>query len=255
MEVSASPQLCKFCGESSNLVRSHIVSEFFFKELYEDRKYTEVVAASDQRDLIRQKGTRERLLCSVCEGFIAKEYEDYGAKAFRMLKSQTREAQGAVVVSGLDYRRFKLCMLTQLWRMSLSACAHWQHVRLPSDTQHDILLMLRSGDPRGVADYGIMAESVFADDGEHFNAFIPPVRITNGDSTFILATFAGLSWYYALGCFKMGADLKGYFLNLDGTLKIGAKALRDTRHIQMFADELEAVGKFPWPDRPTSKRE
>lgn len=254
MEVSAIPQLCRFCGESSNLVKSHIVSEFFFKELYEDRRYTEVIAASDKRNLIRQKGTRERLLCSVCEGFIANEYEDYGAKAFRLLKAQTREVRGATVVSGLDYRRFKLCMLTQLWRMSLSTCAHWQHVSLPSDTQDDILLMLRRGDPRGVADYGIMAEAVFADDGEHFNAFIPPVRIMNEDASFILATFAGLSWYYALGCFELRAELNSYFLDLDGTLKIGAKALRDAHHIQMFADELEAVGKFPWPDRPIDKK-
>jgi len=221
------------------------VSEFFYRDLYEQHRFTEVVVARGRKNLVRQKGSRERMLCSACESFLANEYEDYGARAFRRIKSQTRNANGPIVVADLNYGRFKLCMLAQLWRMSQSMSSHWQHVVLPSDVQQDILMMLRSGDPREVSDYGIMVEAVFADDGEHFDAFMPPIPIKIWDFSFVLASFAGFSWYYALERIVTEPRLQSYFVTVDGSLKIGATSLRDAWHIQMFGDELEAIGKLP----------
>ena len=50
------------------LCRSHIIPEFFFKPLYDEKgRYHQYSADPEQKTLVHQKGLREYLFCRECE--------------------------------------------------------------------------------------------------------------------------------------------------------------------------------------------
>jgi hypothetical protein len=202
-----------------------------------------VVAEKGAQDQIAQKGIREKLLCAVCDNRLGKEYEDYGARAFRKLKHRVRTDRNDITYKGLKYKELKLFQLAQLWRMAHARHMHWHRVVLPQVMLEDIRQMLLYGNPGASDCYGVMMHAVLADH-ETFDAFVPPTIVRIADYEFVLATFAGFSWYYCAHTTVSDERLSKFFLVTQGTIDIPVKQLRDSWHIQKLAGELEAIGKL-----------
>ena len=78
----------------------------------------------------QQKGFREYLLCSVCEGKFS-AYERYGAEFFRNLDGlNTVRHKKRRVVTGLDYSKMRMFFLSMLWRAGVASIDIFQHVKL-----------------------------------------------------------------------------------------------------------------------------
>jgi hypothetical protein len=66
---------------------------------------------------IHQKGLREELLCDDCEQLLANNYENYAAASFyRPAVEAMKQPALGFTIPGLDYHRFKLFLLSLLWR-------------------------------------------------------------------------------------------------------------------------------------------
>ncbi|MBI4526362.1 MAG: hypothetical protein HY695_21390 [Deltaproteobacteria bacterium] len=135
---------CKLCHKEGRLCLSHIVPEFVYAPLYDSGR--KMIGFLEDREGIRshliQKGLRETLLCSICERHINRNFEQPNLELWRKLAAYdesantewklftTPEGSKVVLVSGVDYRSFKLMLLSILWRASVSTRHEYSEVSL-----------------------------------------------------------------------------------------------------------------------------
>ncbi|MBI5190511.1 MAG: hypothetical protein HZA22_07535 [Nitrospirae bacterium] len=85
---------------------------------------------SDGSDNKIQKGLREYLLCSVCEGKLS-AYEKYAYEnVLKKLLEYTFSMEEYLYFEDVDYRRFKLFLLSVLWRAGITSIPTFQSVSL-----------------------------------------------------------------------------------------------------------------------------
>jgi hypothetical protein len=72
---------CALCQQDRELCASHIIPEFFYKPVYDEkhRFYTFSTDPADEVEGPEQKGLREHLLCKDCEGKLS-AWEGYARK-------------------------------------------------------------------------------------------------------------------------------------------------------------------------------
>jgi hypothetical protein len=63
--------ICRLCGKPSPLQRSHIIPEFLYRPLYDEKHRISVVKVGSDRIGYLQKGFTEALLCFGCEQKLA----------------------------------------------------------------------------------------------------------------------------------------------------------------------------------------
>lgn len=215
-------ELCRLCQSEGPLRFSHILPEFLYKRLYDDKHRCIGIKATAEepganQDFL-QKGIREYLLCGDCEQHLA-GYERYAAGVLRELPDMTSEPAGAVVrVTGIDYSLFKLFQLSLLWRAGISNHASFQGVYLGP---HEPRLrdMIREGDPGDPLDYGCML--IRTRGPETLDHFIkPPTHMRFGGHHGYQMILAGMIWTYVVSSHSDQIHEKGSFLATNGILPI-----------------------------------
>src|SRR5687768_13233142 len=115
--MTSAAAACKMCGNASSLRKSHILPEFAYSPIYDERHKG---VAFDPLDPDRaqkfQQGIWERMLCQGCESFLSERYES----GFKSLWFDDRPL---AVLDTLDettiqvpYAAFKLFHLSVLLR-------------------------------------------------------------------------------------------------------------------------------------------
>lgn len=121
--------VCKLCLKSSDLKKSHIIPEAFFKSVY-DKKHRMFPITMDNKNLkLVQKGYTEKLLCGNCEQkfskwetVLKKSLIAIGEKQSNSLKfTFFQKYEDLFVVDNVKYKEFKLGVLSILWRMSIAS--------------------------------------------------------------------------------------------------------------------------------------
>lgn len=175
---------CKLCGAEDKLCNSHVVPEFFYKPMYDaTRKILLVSSDPKQNDRTRQKGFYEKLLCLRCEGLLA-VYEKYFSEVLTGGVEIGIKAEGkSIELSGLDYPKIKLLLLSVIWRMSVSHNSFFSDVDL-GPHEEKIRIMLLGQHPGDAHEYPVMAV-IPVHEGKFFGEFLakpdvarlPPIRV------------------------------------------------------------------------------
>jgi hypothetical protein len=123
--------VCRLCGSDAELQNSHVLPEFLYQHLYDDKhRSVGLKPAPGAKGDFLQKGLRERLLCARCETQLSK-YETYSAEVLRNLPDTSSEKPGAVInVTGVDYKKFKIFEMSLLWRAGLAEQGSFAEVKL-----------------------------------------------------------------------------------------------------------------------------
>ena len=118
--------ICRLCQQDSELMDSHIIPESFWRGIYNEKHQALPMSTKINKFDIIQKGYREKLLCNECEGKFAKwenslkmDLVDLGNLTSKFLKINRIKAD-LIKVKNIRYERFKLAILSILWRMSIS---------------------------------------------------------------------------------------------------------------------------------------
>lgn len=112
--IGVGGNICRVCLKESKLRKSHILPEFLYEDLYDEKHRALVI--SQKKEKVFQKGLRELLLCQQCETKLSR-YEKYAKEIIQKLPKFSRDASGRFLYSkGVDYSRFKLFQLSILWR-------------------------------------------------------------------------------------------------------------------------------------------
>jgi hypothetical protein len=206
-------QTCALCREVRELRDSHIIPEFLYATLYDEKHRINAYGSSGDPVLRQeQKGSRERLLCDECEQqFCA--YEQFASDFFRgaldafadATKPEVRSGRGltftrfevsgdqatpttarvptCLTVDGMDYRRLKLFLLSLLWRMGVSDLYFFQEVAL-GPHEEKIRNMLRREDPGEPDEYACKMRLIEVDNRLLTDCQMQPRKYLSNSKTF-----------------------------------------------------------------------
>lgn len=189
---------CKLC-ECNNveLLDSHTLPEFLYDDIYDQQHRLQSVPATG-RPRFEQKGLRERLLCEDCEKCL-NIFETYSAPIIRqMQQSPMPKTNNPTTISGVDYVKFKLFLMSLLWRAGVASDEMWEQVEL-GPHQDKLRKMLLASDPGKPHQYGCIVVRNARLPEPFQRMLIAPRRVkSQGGHTNYFFVFAGMGWrFYA----------------------------------------------------------
>ncbi len=117
---------CKLCLQDKRLCnKSHIIPDFMHQELFDEKhrmvKFTTLMPGSDS---VAQSGEHESdILCEDCDNRVIGSLENYASKVLyggqisvKQVNYKLPDGLEFSQVDGLDYKKFKLFLLSLLWR-------------------------------------------------------------------------------------------------------------------------------------------
>lgn len=132
---------CKLCLQNKKLQKkSHIIPDFMYKELYDAGHNLYQLSTVDPTNTssVPTGEYEANILCNDCDrGIIGNIYEDYGSKILyenKKLNVQKVEnkddGMSWLIVKNIDYTKFKLFLISILWRSSITSRKFFDDVKL-----------------------------------------------------------------------------------------------------------------------------
>lgn len=235
--------ICKLCQKPAKLKYSHIIPEFCYDPIYDDKHRFNIVGnvrSSRQRNL--QKGLREYLLCGACEQKIGK-WESYVSRIF----SGTVEVAGSrtgetISLAGLLYAPLKLFLLSLLWRAGVSTLPVFQEANLG---EHELTLrnMLLGADPGPPELYGCYIYSVTMK-GYRVAALYGPQPCYIDETLTYRMLVGGFLLIYFVSAGPVNSDIASRFLTRTGSLKLQETEIHQIPLLSALAAEISKSDSF-----------
>lgn len=236
---------CQLClKENINICESHIIPEFFYQPLYDDiHRYIQFSSKPNKKNIYRQKGIWAKLLCKKCEGYFS-GLEDYARRVlFGGTEIKISQQKGKIVITNLDYAKFKLFQLSLLWRAGATQRPEFSKVTL-GPHQKKLRLMLISQNPGKAYNYGciLIATSSLI---ELLNEFIltPDSVKVDGHQCYRFL-FGFVLWVYFVSSHTNRLTNENLFLSEDGSLPIFLENDKSIEFIQKLVNQLKEAGKL-----------
>lgn len=181
MTISVPPSMCRLCREEKPLLKkSHIIPEFMYQALFDEshklNKLTPSPYIQGERRVQRPPtGEYEsNVLCLRCDSEVIGSYESYGRRVLYAKANESPDdpmpehgvTEFGVPVSrftNVDYAKFKLFLLSILWRASISSRSFFHEIQL-GPYEEPIRKMILLGDPGRAEDYPIILLSWLMED-------------------------------------------------------------------------------------------
>jgi len=143
---------CKLCLKEKPLANSHVIPEFHYKLLYDEKGRAHMFTGSQTHShKYIQKGLREPLLCKGKDGCeeIFSKWERYGSQVLNYIPIVGSGYDDPIVAKGIDYTPFKLYQMSILWRASVSKLPAFNDVQLGPHEERlrNMLLNSNPGEP------------------------------------------------------------------------------------------------------------
>jgi len=240
---------CRLCGKTSSLCRSHVVPEFCYAyESSGSSRHGLELLVPPERGSVRtrkiQKGYREYLFCSACEGrFCRYERVFAGFWQNNVLSEAPFPIGQLLTFKHADYHATKLLILSVFWRASVSEL-FGQAVQLGpySEKLRHILL----GDRNVVPDhYPILGTLILDSDGMPFHGCVTqPVPTRYEQATGYTMCFAGCHWRIIISdhWVPKRLDVMKRMLDVDGSLRLMTDHFSGIPFLRRMAVRLRADG-------------
>ena len=235
---------CNLCDADTDLRKSHIIPEFAYKTLYDDKHKFHVLSNSDKcRKPMEQKGLRERLLCGECEQKLSVK-EKYAREALLGgVPIMVRDVDGLIEISDLDYEKFKLFQLSILWRASIATHKIFSDVKLG---KHEKILrkMVLNDSPGKQMDYPCLILGLNGEQDIHKNIIDQPRKFKHEGHTIYRFIFCGLLWVFFVSSHRLPTFLKDVVLSESGKILVGKGDFEAIFGIRDYAIELHKLGRL-----------
>lgn len=236
--------ICKLCKEEDEICQSHIIPEWGYEGVYDDKhRFVGYDILNQRKGKIKQKGERERLLCKKCESFFS-DWEAYGKCVWELKAGRWEELPGGGLRgTDLDYRKLKLFLLSMLWRSDIAMGDIGENVSLGPHGEK-IRLMLLESDPKEPLLYPCMMMRIF--EGTTWNTVglrWPIKGRWDGQRAYSVA-FKGIGLVYVIGKKRLKLEQQRGCIDADGNVVMGtSQALGWVGHME----NLEIC----WPSEKT----
>lgn len=236
---------CKLCGHMEKLCNSHIIPEFVYDDIYDQdpRRFNMLSTEPSKCNKFEQKGIREKLLCEKCEGKLSR-YEDHARRVlFGGHEISIQKKPGMITIGKVDYCKFKLFLLSILWRAGVAKHDYFEQVKLG---HHERILrqMIMDSDPGEPHQYGCFI-SPFLVEGKPLSGFmLNPEKIRLNGHTCYRFIFAGLIWVFYVSSHLPDSMIVDTFIAKSGNLTIPFEKANSERFLANLANDFREKGKF-----------
>jgi len=237
-------QRCNLCQKKHELCYSHIIPEFLYKPLYDEkgRLFAMSTREETRREFeIEQKGLREHLLCENCETQLS-DYEGYARDQFDSDRFRV-EGNPAVEVSGLDSDKLRLFFLSILWRSSISTLEFFREVEL-GPHQETAREMILKENPKPFWRYGCILADIAEYDENQRDVIIQPVSSKEDARHHYFYVLGGFLWHYVVSSHRLEDSIERLFIDHSGTMTIPSKNPDNIPFLNQLRTELHDEGKL-----------
>ncbi len=218
---------CALCNKDRDLVESHIMPEFLHRPVYDEKHRGNRFGYGDSRTELFQKGYREKLLCADCDNRRMGGLERYFSQYWYHKKSlPDKIPESGVSLADIDYRQFKLFLLSLVWRASVSGSLSYKADLGPHEEV--IRGMLLSGDPGPASKYPICVGLIIDPETRKLwdEGLMPPVRLKVDGLWAYRIFFSGAAWTIVISEHRMPRN-EAFCLTESGELILPAVPWQD----------------------------
>lgn len=167
--------ICSLCKEEKELIKkSHIIPAFMYKGMFIENEPIYIQPLSTDRQIENWEKKRSpdgeyegNLLCAYCDNVLLGSLETYASKviyggenipsseAIRCKDGRSVDGTPMQKFENIDYTKFKLFMLSILWRASISKRDFFSDIVLLDQHAENIRLMIFNNNAGSVSDYPI----------------------------------------------------------------------------------------------------
>lgn len=214
---------CRLCHQEHELRNSHIVPEFLYGGLYNQKNHLMAINGRGRQGWKPlQQGIREKLFCEACE----QHFNEYCEKPFRRqwcgispLPNPWTEPE--IIWLTVDYSSFKLFHLSILFRASVSSLPTYSEVALgPHEDRMRNMLINR--DPGHFWQYPVMGRAVIH---HKTHAIIDMVskaeRLNHNGQRCYGIMFGGVQWFTLVSS-QRNQEFESASLQADGRIPFHA---------------------------------
>ena len=238
--------ICKLCNCEKTLKKSHIVPEFMFKNIYDNkpkRFFTIIIDLIDKEKSLKkieQMGICEYLLCGNCEGVLSK-YEKYAAETIygkgKRKKSYIINANAindlglfTYQCQNINYTEFRLFLLSLLWRLSISQTFNTPDI---CDEKKEILReAILNRNPLNYDDFGCLLQIIMYDNNQVVKGIITQPYMTNSKNNPLLNILIdGIMYSFFLNSKNLPENEKGVFIKQNGSLTMIGRYLNQDKEL------------------------
>jgi hypothetical protein len=236
---------CALCLKESELRRSHIIPEFLYETLYDEKHRLQVLSVlPDQGNWLEQKGLRERLLCNDCEQRL-NVWETYASLVLKGNASLTYKTErNLVYISGLNYSHFKLFQLSVLWRAGVSLLPFFEKVQLGKHAEI-LRLMLLAGDAGSPDRYGCFMFGLKYESKAFTGVIVQPLITRLCGQVAYKFIFGGFMWAMLVSSQELRGPATLCTLRSNGETVLLVRDALEMENLSSFGLELERLGRKP----------
>jgi len=215
---------CRLCLQEKELIKkSHIIPDFMYRHsnMYNENHQIHTFTLDD---LIKGKGPQMiytgeyegNLLCSDCDNRIIGELENYGKNVIFGGNDknndpccegfQDQENRKFWICRNVNYRKYKLFMLSILWRMGISSRPLFKDIQL-GEHEEALRSMILNSNPREFYCYPIFSSTFLKDKSAPKDMIVQPVQF-KGSIEKVLLILPGM-----LHAFVLSTDDKTFPLD------------------------------------------
>jgi hypothetical protein len=238
--------VCALCQINSSLRNSHIIPEFLYDTLYDDKHRLHQLSTNpDAKDHLLQKGVREPLLCEPCEQRLS-VLERYVSLVLNGgVGLMYHRAGKRLLLEGLDYTKFKLFQLSVLWRASISSLPMFTQVSLGSHEDRIRQMLLRD-DPGPPERYGCLMFVLLHEGQLVRDLIVQPTWARLVGHYAYRFVFGGMVWVYVVSGHELPSYIIENFIQPTGKCIIRLQDMEELTFLIKTVAELHQLGKL-WP--------
>lgn len=201
--------ICKLCLKDRKLIgKSHIIPDFMYNGLFDDKHkmfYFKPFKVANKKDFVKRPSSGEYeggILCEKCDNGLIGSFETYARDILystqlkpeqRLLLEKQKTKEGIVInhFKNIDYQKFKIFLLSILWRASISSRPFFNQVSLGANEQL-IRKMIYEGNPGNINDYPIFITTYLNDKTQASDLISQPRKVQNDKQTTYISSIGGL---------------------------------------------------------------
>lgn len=229
---------CALCHAEATLRNSHIIPEFLYRTLYDDKhRFHQISADRDRPNRLLQKGLRAPLLCDTCELRFS-VYERYASMFLNGgVGVSVRQDGDRLHLANLDYKKLKLFQLSVLWRASVASLPAFSQVSLGPHAKQ-IWKMLANDDPGGTHEYGCLMFVLMHQQDVLPDLIVSPTRARLDGHRVYRFVFGGLLFVYVVSSLRPPGYLSEHFLQESGNAIV---KLQQVKELGFLADSIAGM--------------
>lgn len=235
---------CALCHSDKPLMASHVISEFLYQTLYDEKhRFLQISDDPARKNRYKQKGIYEPMLCFECEQHIS-VFEQYMDRLLNGgIGVGVRRDGNRIYLSDIDYAKLKLFQLSVLWRAGVSKLSVFSQVALGPHEER-IRKMLLASEPGPPDLYGCLMFTLMHDKELVTALVVPPTWARLLGHKAYRFVFGGVVFVYVVSSTPVPAFVSENFVQKNGTVTVTLQQMNEMGYLVDTIAKMHQFGKL-----------